>query len=306
MGLWSFLKGLWERLRKGRGHTLAELARRVGVSVGDLRAIQPRYRSFAIPKRSGGSRQILAPEEPLKQIQRTVLRRLLGRLRCHAAAHGFERGRSIVTNARAHVGRAVVVRMDLQDFFASTKAKRVHQYFRKIGWNREAADMLVRLCTHEGALPQGAPTSPRLSNLVNYRLDARLASLAARCRSLSFEKGAPWPSEPMGIAYTRYADDITFSFPQDDPDLVRYVIRMARQIVEDEGYAVHPRKLRIHRRHSRQVVTGLVVNERVNLPRTTRRRLRAIAHRLASGQEATLTAVQLAGWRAMQAMIQGE
>jgi hypothetical protein len=129
------------------------------MSAKDLRAVRPSYREFTIPKRSGGRRRILAPDERLKTIQRRILRRLLGRLRCHPAATGFERGRSIVNNAQVHVGKAIVVRMDLKDFFTSTRAKRVRCYFRKIGWNREASCLLVHLCTYQGGLPQGAPAA---------------------------------------------------------------------------------------------------------------------------------------------------
>src|SRR5262249_42451022 len=156
---------------KGKGHGIQELARRLGMSLEELRAVSPSYREFSLPKRSGGTRRILAPVDELKAVQRRILRRLLSRLKCHPAVNGFERGRSIVTNARPHVRKAVVLQMDLKDFFPSTGVRRVRAYFRKIGWNREAANLLVRLCTYEGGLPQGAPTSPRLSNLVNYRLD---------------------------------------------------------------------------------------------------------------------------------------
>src|SRR6185295_19177959 len=117
-------------------------------------------------------------EEQLKRVQRLILRRLLRRLRSHTAAHGFERGRSIVTAALPHARRAVVLRMDVHDFFLSTKSEKVSSYFRRVGWNAEAATLLTKLCTHRGGLPQGAPTSPRLSNLLNFRLDARLSALA--------------------------------------------------------------------------------------------------------------------------------
>jgi retron-type reverse transcriptase len=294
--------GLLGWLLEGRGHSVDELARRLGVEPAELKAAGPQYREFTIPKRSGGKRRILAPVPGLKALQRRILRRLLARLRVHPAAMGFERGRSIVDNARAHVGRAVVMRFDLRDFFPSTGAKRLRRYFRRIGWNRPAAKLLVRLCTHEGGLPQGAPTSPRLSNLVNYRLDARLAGMAAT----------------IGAVYTRYADDITVSFAEDDRERVHYMQRFVRRVVESEGYQLHHRKkLSIRRRHHRQVVTGLVVNERVNLPRDVRRRLRAVEHRTRLGQRSildnyqafsrrkrpTLSRDQLEGWRAFQAMI---
>ena len=298
--------GFLHWLFRGRGHDVDELARRLGIEEAQLRNFQPRYREFTIPKRSGGTRRILAPEDDLKVLQRTILRRLLRRLKVHAAAMGFERGRSIVTNARAHQGQAVVLRFDLVDFFPSTRAPRLKAYFRRIGWNRPAAKLLLRLCTYEGGLPQGAPTSPRLSNLVNYRIDARLSGMAAR----------------LGAVYTRYADDITISFAEDDRAKVHFIQRFLHEVMAADGYRLHHRKkLSIRRRHQRQVVTGLVVNAGVNLPRPLRRWLRAVEHRFRVQEKGlagyqplsgpslkgpTLTPSQLQGWQALRAMVAGK
>ena len=260
MGLGDLLKRLFNP-----GHDPRELARRLGMMAEDLAAITPAYEAFEIHKLSGGTRRILAPEASFKEFQRRLLHRILGRLKAHDAAHGFERGRSIATHASHHVGKALVVRIDLVDFFPSTGAKRVKRYFRKIGWNRKAAALLTQWCTWAGGLPQGAPTSPRLSNLLSRRLDVRLTALA---RSL-------------GGAYTRYADDLTFSFDSDMELPVDVIVNATTRIVGDDGYVVHRRKkLRVMRRHHRQVVTGLVVNERVALPRSTRRWLRAVEHHM--------------------------
>src|SRR5262245_22800337 len=309
MGLWEWLERWFVRTFPGRGHGVAELARRLGLAEEELRAVEPVYRLFTLPKRSGGTRQILAPDDRLKEVQRRILRRLLRRLRCHPAAAGFERGWSIVTNALPHAGKPVVVRLDLKNFFPSTRAHRVRKYFRKIGWNREAAWLLARLCTHQGGLPQGAPTSPRLSNLVNCRLDARLAGLAAysgprHYRNPRTGERIRATENRIGVTYTRYADDLTFSFDADDAKAIHDLIWRVRRIVAQEGYELHLRKkFQIRRRHQRQVVTGLVVNDRVDLPRTTRRWLRAVEHRLARSGRATLTPAQLAGWRSLQQMI---
>jgi retron-type reverse transcriptase len=273
---------------KGRGLGVDELARRLDVPEKDLRAVQPRYREFALRKRSGGERRIAEPDRELKRIQRRILYRLLTRLKAHPNVTGFEKGHSIVTNALPHAGQAVVVRMDLKDFFGSTKADRIDQYFRRIGWNNQAAGLLTELCTHKGGLPQGAPTSPRLSNLVNYRLDAQLAGLA----------------DKLGATYTRYADDLTFSLPEDNRTAIHTIIRFTKAVAREHGYELHQRrKLHIRRRHDRQTVTGLVVNDRVNLPRATRRLLRAVEHRLAARGSCTLERDQLAGWRAFQSMV---
>ena len=327
--------GLLSWLLYGRGMGADELARRLDIEKRKLRRFQPHYRDFTIPKRSGGTRRILAPDDDLKELQRRILRRLLDRLRAHPAAMGFERNRSIVSNAKAHVGRAAVLRMDVVDFFPSTSSQRVNRYFRRIGWNRQAARLLVRLCCHDGGLPQGAPTSPRLSNLVNYRLDARLAGMA----------------RTLGAVYTRYADDVTISFSEDQDakeggissqeeyrkspwtgklipivpgtsrsGTIRYMRDFVRRVARDEGYRVHGRKkTSVRRTHHCQMVTGLVVNDRVNLPRSTRRWLRAVEHRAKVAKQPraelpkelrygrrkqpTLSPGQLEGWKALRSMI---
>jgi hypothetical protein len=303
--IWNSLKYLIGLLLWGRGHGTRELARRLGVAERELCAFEPTYREFTIAKRGGGTRRILAPDEPLKQLQRLILRRLLRRLRVHPAVRGFERGQSIVTNALPHTGKPVVVRMDVRDFFPSTKAPRVYRFFRKIGWNRPASKLLLRLCTHDGGLPQGAPTSPRLSNLVNYRVDAQLSGLKVRWRNP--RTGGLLPESPVAFAYTRYADDLTFSFAADDRNAIHAVIVQTRVILARAGYRLHLRKkLQIRRQHDRQLVTGLVVNVQVNLPRRVRRWLRSVEHHVAVGRPTSLTPPQLAGWRALQKMVVGQ
>jgi retron-type reverse transcriptase len=278
----------WLRARFGWGKPLAELARRLGITIEELQAVEASYKETYISKKRGGTRRLLVPDGRLKSMQRRILKRLLNRLRPHPAATGFEKGISIVHNALPHVGKRVVIKMDIIDFFPSTSAARLEAYFRRIGWNAESAALLTRLCTHEGGLPQGAPTSPRLANLVNWLLDSRIE------RWVKGRKGT----------YTRYADDITISFPKDYPRKVRGVIQKVRWVARGLGYEVHTRKkLRILRPHQQQRVTGLVVNQKVQLPRKLRRRLRAMEHHLKVGRPATVTHAQLAGWRALQAMI---
>lgn len=278
----------WWRARRGWGLGVTELARRLGIEAETLRTFEPRYHEHHVPKKRGGQRRLLIPAPDLKSLQRRILRRLLARLRAHPAAHGFEKQRSIVTNALPHIQRRVVIKLDIVDFFPTTTAARVEAYFRRVGWNAEAAGLLTRLCTYENGLPQGAPTSPRISNLVNFVFDARLQRLVQR------RKGA----------YTRYADDLTISFPKDYPRRVRGVIQFARRLAKALGYRIHTRgKLRILRPHQQQRVTGLVVNAKVNLPRKVRRKLRAVRHRLQIGRATTLTNSQLQGWLGLVNMI---
>lgn len=301
------LKDMMGRIFGGTaGAGVEELARRVGMTAEALAAVKPAYHEFEVPKRDGRKRTISAPEPELMKVQRLILRRVLGRLKAHPAAHGFERGKSIVTNAQSHAGKAVVAKMDVRDFFPSTRQERVETFFRKIGWDSRAAALLTRLCTWKGGLPQGAPTSPRLSNLINYKLDARLDALA----------------RVSGAAYTRYADDITFSYTSEvrrqarnrkTGELIEIkgrppvggLLWSAAEILSEEGYEVHKRrKMSVRRRHQRQIVTGLVVNERPRLPREVRRRLRAMEHQLAAGRPVDMKPGQLEGWRAFAGMVE--
>jgi retron-type reverse transcriptase len=283
---------LWKLVQppKRRVKGIKDLAQWLSVSKKTLNAFQPSYTSFQVPKRSGGVREIRSPSSALKQLQRRILRRVLRRHRAHRAATGFERAQSIVTNASRHCGQAVVVTIDLKDFFPNTTTQRVYEYFtKKAGWTPGAAQVLTKLCTSEGGLPQGAPTSPRLSNLVNIRMDARLEGLATK----------------LGARYSRYADDLTFSFAADDREVINKLISGVEHIVGLYGYQIHRKaKLEIRRGHQRQMVTGLVVNQRVNVPRRTRRWLRAVEHRLRQGLPADLDEGQLAGWKALLHMVE--
>ncbi len=284
----SVRKGLRERrVSLGRGKSIDDLAKRLQLEPAQLRDFQPAYRTAFIKKRSGGERKLSIPDPATKQLQRTILRRLLKRLRVHPSCIGFERGKSIVHNALPHVGRAVVLKFDIVDFFPRTTAARIDRYFRMIGWDAEAAGILTKLCTHEDGLPQGAPTSPRLSNLVNFGLDHVFQKIAER------RKGT----------YTRYADDLTFSFPKDYPKKMRGVCQLVKQLVNKHGYQLQKKKSHTLRRHQRQVVTGLVVNDKVQLSRARRRQLRAIEHRLKRNRRASMTEAQFAGWDALQKMI---
>ena len=250
-----------------RGHPPEELARRLGTSLEEVEECELVYHEFSIAKRSGkGRRKINAPGAGLKRLQRRILKHLLGRLEPHPAATGFRRGESFVTNAARHCGRDVVIHIDLVDFFPSIQAARVEHYFRTIGWSRSASRTLTRLVTHQDVLPQGAPTSPCLSNLVCRSLDSRLSKYLAK----------------YDAVYTRYADDMTISLDGDSAAAVRNVIEVVLSIIRSEGFRPHlgqKKRLDVRRQHQRQSVTGLVVNQQVNLPRETRRWLRAVAHR---------------------------
>lgn len=266
------------------------LAEAMGISMGELRflaydrplATVSHYRRFTIPKKTGGTRLISAPMPRLKRAQYWVLDALLVHAPLHEAAHGFVPGRSIVTNASRHVGRDVVVNLDLKDFFPTLDYRRVKGKFRGLGYAEAVATVLALLCTEPDTdtveidgqclhaargprrLPQGAPTSPALTNLICTRLDARLTGL-----SLS-----------LGFTYTRYADDLTFSASGAAAEKVGPLLKFVGEIVAAEGFTVHPDKTRVMRRGRHQEVTGLTVNERVAVPRESLRRFRALLHAL--------------------------
>lgn len=240
-----------------------------------------------IPKRDGSTRLLFSPNPRLKLLQKLLLRKVFARLKVHPACIGFRRGASTLTHARLHLGQAVVVRIDIKNFFHLTKAQRIYDYWRRIGWDHSSAYLIRLFCTRRNGLPQGAPTSPILSNLVNYRMDARLAGLAKKSNAI----------------YSRYADDLIFSFAVDNRRFIRGVIRRVVKILGESGYHMNRAKLRVMRQHNRQLITGLVVNKKVQLPRKTRRWLRAVEHHIKHGKAATMTREQLAGWKAYQQML---
>lgn len=244
------------------------------------------YRHRWVERPGAGPRLLEAPTPLLRAVLRRVLERILVWVPTHPAAHGFVRGRSAISHARAHVGADEVVCLDLRAFFASVQVRRVDGLFRAMGYPEAVAWTLACLCTHqtpvrvlqempaggtddgrawlraglrERHLPQGAPTSPALANLVCFTLDRRLAGLAAA----------------SGRTYTRYADDLTFS---GTAGRAGRLVSTVSTIVGDEGFALHATKTRVRSSRQRQVVTGLVVNDRVGVPRGYHEQLRAVLH----------------------------
>lgn len=236
------------------------------------------YTKTVVPKRSGGKRIILAPKPELKAIQRRILDEVLVKFPMGDAVHGFVQGRSIVSNAQPHVGKAYVAKLDLKDYFPTVTANRVQRFLAKI-YPSAIATALAFLMTeydrepieHQGEtyyvslgnrhLVQGAPTSPMMANILTRNLDRRLEGLAKQA----------------GFAYTRYADDLTFS--GDSHELAVHILSVAQNIIREEGFVVNTDKLRILSQATRQHVTGVVVNETLSSPRETRRMVRAILYK---------------------------
>ena len=276
-----------ERLqRHGLEHIgdIAALAKAMGISISLLRFLAfdrrtsrtTHYTRFAVRKKTGGERTISAPMPRLKRAQRWILDNLLAPIELSDCAHGFRPNRSIVTNAEPHVGARVVINMDLEDFFPTVGFPRIRGVFRKLGFSESVATVLALICSEsevseveidemnyfvargERFLPQGAPTSPAITNLICRGMDARLAANA----------------EKLGFTYTRYADDLTFSSHDEKADVGK-MIRRVNYIAGQEDFRVHPNKTRVLRASKRLEVTGLTVNEKVSVSRKELRRFRA-------------------------------
>ncbi|MCA9490938.1 MAG: RNA-directed DNA polymerase [Myxococcales bacterium] len=274
--------------RHGLPHLASEveLAALLDVSLTELRFFsihrvaerQPHHVVFRIPKRGGGFRTITAPKRRLRAVQRRLLARLVNLLPVSDAAHGFRKGRSVATHAAPHVGRKVVVKLDLEDFFHTVTWQRVRGYLIAMGYGFPVATTIAVLATEAERQPvdlgdrvvhvpvgprrcvQGAPTSPALCNAIAHKLDRRLLG-AARA---------------LGFTYTRYADDLTFS--GDDATRVSALLGLVRKIVVGEGFRLNDTKTRVMRAGGRQRVTGVTVNQVLGISRRERRRVRAMIH----------------------------
>lgn len=268
------------------------LARMAAEAKSPGRAFDDLYRTYDLPKQAGGTRTITVPADSLKWVQRRLLHNGFAEIPVHDAAHGFRPGRSVLTNARPHVGQPLVVNADIESFFPSTTHAQVLRACRRLldGRLSEAAVRLVAdICCYGGALPTGAPTSPAIANIVLAQADQALTTVAER----------------HGVAYTRYADDLTFSGGDDAKRIIPFV----RTVLADYGYELDDQKLNLYRRGRRQIVAGLVVNDKPNIARRVRRRLRAAVHARCHGRTPTwhgrpMSDDELRGWIAYLHIVQ--
>ena len=251
-----------------------DLAQALGVPLSFLRrcvfSADKHYKHFHVAKRSGrGWRRVSAPSMTLKGIQRWILYFILRPQDFEEACTGFRPGISIVDNAGRHIGSEFVANADIADFFPSITAPRIFGLFRNLGYPKEVCFALTRLCTCDGRLPQGSPASPDIANLIARRLDRRLASIC----------------DVRHWRYSRYADDITISGSGSS----QRALELIEKIVVEEGFELNKRKSHVARRGACQLVTGLVVNDKLGVSRVYRRRLRAAIHHLEIGQPSALT-----------------
>ncbi len=278
----------------------------------DARAEPLRHYTYRwLPKRNGGARLLERPKPMLRFFQRRVLHEILDGIPAHDAAHGFRAGRSVHSFAQPHAGRDVVIRLDLESFFAAVNAGRVFSIFTRAGYVRTVAHHLtglvtntvplpvlqaaptppaMRLDAHRRAsrdlahphLPQGAPTSPALANLAAFGLDRRLHGLA----------------QAFDATYTRYADDLAFSGGHRLGRAAPRFVQIVQRIVGDEGFRVNAPKSRVMRHADRQALAGLVVNDHAHVPRADYDRLRAVLHDAASHGPAAANRDDVADFRA--------
>lgn len=232
------------------------------------------YFYYLISKRNGGKRRIIVPNDELKNVQRWINKQILQSITPLKCVTGFAKDKSIVDNARIHENKNYILNFDIKDFFESITEDRVERLFLKMGYERELASLLTKLCTttinsnyikwkfgervysyfeqlaqkDKAFLVQGAPTSPAIANLICYRMDKKLMKYAER----------------HGINYSRYADDITFS-SDDMASLPK--VSFIRKLMAEEHFMLNEEKTKLLKDGMRQEVTGLLINGKVRVPR---------------------------------------
>jgi len=251
----------------------------LGVSPKELKKIwwyrATMYHIFPVSKGPSGKQRIItAPDNRLKMLQRKLATLLDQLYRVRNPVHGFVPNRSVKSNAEAHINRRYVVNIDLKDFFPTITEGRIRGLLRALGVDSRVSEIIARFCTYKGYLPQGAPTSPVLSNMICFRLDTVLLQVAKAARAI----------------YTRYADDITFStyqpptglFDSAIPPSGRFAVEALatnlRDAIASNGFSINPDKAHYADRYARRMITGLKINDLVNVDRRYVRNLRAAIH----------------------------
>lgn len=238
------------------------------------------YRQFHIPKKSGGVRTITAPDGELKDVMLTLAFMLSELYIPTPEAMAFVSGRSIVENASQHIGQNYVLNLDLSDFFTSITANMVEHNLVKLGIAPLVARDIASICTYPmvndhhvvNVVPQGAPTSPVISNICAMTLDNRLSGLARR----------------FHLTYTRYADDITFSSNHNVYQKDGAFMEELNRIIAECHFTINPKKTRLQKRGSRQEVTGLTVGQKTNVSRKYIKNLRVLIHRIKCQEAPTI------------------
>ncbi|PWV44624.1 reverse transcriptase family protein [Chitinophaga sp. S165] len=212
------------------------------------------YRAFTIRKKNGGSRELVEPLPSLKEIQTWILENILREVKVSKYAKAYVKSRTLLENVRYHKGREAVLTLDIENFFGSITLLHIEHIFLGLGYSSNISNLLAKLCTYEGVLAQGAPTSPYLSNLYLRRFDEIISKFCNQ----------------NDIRYTRYADDLTFSGQKDALDIVEFI----RKTLQKFSLKLNKDKEKLMVRNQRQVVTGIVVNEKLQIPKAARNFIR--------------------------------
>ena len=213
------------------------------------------YYKFEIPKRSGGTRCISAPYPVLLNAQKWIYENILSNIKVHDNAKGFIKKTSIADNAREHLNENYILKMDIADFFSSIKMNRIMSIFRNLGYTKKISYYLTSICCLRGVLPQGAVTSPCLSNIIAKRMDARITGLASH----------------FALNYTRYADDFTLSGNILSPKIIDYI----EEIVNQESLSINKKKTNLIGKNKQKIVTGISISSgQLKIPREQKREVR--------------------------------
>ncbi|MEX6627497.1 reverse transcriptase family protein [Tenacibaculum salmonis] len=272
-------------------HSVKDLAEAMKITVNELRFLAfsrknsqiEHYKRFKVAKKSGGYRLISAPMPRLKIAQHFILENILNKVIVHNKAHGCVREKSIISNAMPHLNKAVVINQDLKNFFPSVTYKRIKGVFKSLGYSEQLAVVFALLCSEakildisllgenyfsqkrgERFLPQGSPCSPAITNILCRKMDYRLDGLAKK----------------YGFDYSRYVDDTTFSGNQAQFKHITAILKYSKKIISEENFNLHPDKLKIMKRNQRQEVTGIVVNEKLNINKKSLKRFRALLYQI--------------------------
>lgn len=218
------------------------------------------YRIFKIAKRSGGYREISAPYPALMECQNWIYENILSKIKIHTAAQGFTLKKSIITNAKIHVNQKHFLKIDLKDFFPSITLNQVMTVFKSLGYTNKVAYYLSAICCCGEVLPQGAPTSPVLSNIIGIRLDRRLSRFAKKYK----------------LGYTRYADDLAFSGDEIPVIFIDYI----SNIIKACGFCINEKKTVLQQQDKRKrIITGISISDNeIKIPREYKRKLKQEIH----------------------------
>jgi retron-type reverse transcriptase len=217
------------------------------------------YRTFTIPKKKGGHREITAPYPALMECQYWIYHNILTKIKVHPAAHGFTSDKSIITNSSFHIEQQQFLKIDIKDFFPSIKLPKIISVFRKLGYSHKVSFYLAKICSYNDALPQGAPTSPALSNIIVKQLDKRLLLFAKK----------------LNLRYTRYADDLAFSGTHIHPKFINYISK----IIKDFDLTINQQKTILQCSRGKRILTGIsIADKKLKIPKSYKRKLRQEVH----------------------------